>query len=73
MTSRSSSPLRPLAVRVPDAMAMIGIGRSKLYQFIAAGEIETIKAGASTLVLTQSLEDFVARRRDPRGAPVAEN
>ena len=40
----------PLAVRIPDAVRMTGIGRSKLYQLIASGKLETIKIGRCTLV-----------------------
>ncbi|WP_241527398.1 helix-turn-helix domain-containing protein [Sphingomonas leidyi] len=42
---------------------MLGIGKSKLYQFIAAGEIETVKVGRSTLVPTDSLKAFISSRR----------
>ncbi|WP_331458740.1 helix-turn-helix domain-containing protein [Sphingopyxis sp. H050] len=44
---------------------MLGIGKSTLYEMIAAGEIETIKIGRSTLVPTDSLRAFLARRRNP--------
>jgi excisionase family DNA binding protein len=33
----------PLAVRVPEACRLTGIGRSKLYELIAAGEIRIIR------------------------------
>lgn len=57
--------LEPVAVRIPRAAAMLGIGRSTLYLCIAAGEIETIKVGRSTLVPVDSLKAFVAARRAP--------
>ena len=56
-------PPEPLAVRIPQAARLIGIGRSTIYQFINAGEIETIKVGRSTLIPTDSLRDFIQRRR----------
>nr|WP_079247301.1 helix-turn-helix domain-containing protein [Sphingomonas turrisvirgatae] len=55
--------VEPLAVRIPQAAQMLGIGKSKLYQFIAAGEIETVKVGRSTLVPTDSLKAFISSRR----------
>ena len=60
----------PVAVRIPQAAAMLGIGRSTLYNCIAAGEIGTIKVGRSTLVPVEALKAFVASRmlertRDP--------
>lgn len=53
----------PLAVRIPQAARLLGIGRSTLYQFIASGEIETIKVGRSTLIPTDTLRAFIERRR----------
>lgn len=53
----------PIAVRIPQAARILGIGRSTLYQFISSGEIETIKVGRSTLIPTISLRQFVERRR----------
>lgn len=41
---------------------MLGIGRSTLYLFIAAGEIATLKLGRSTLVPVAGLKSFVERR-----------
>ncbi|WP_264592628.1 helix-turn-helix domain-containing protein [Sphingobium sp. B1D7B] len=54
---------RQLTVRVPDALAMLGIGRTKLYALIGKREIETIKIGKATLILVSSLEAFVERQR----------
>jgi len=56
--------VEPLALRIPQAAQMLGIGKSTLYEIIAAGEIETIKIGRSTLVPTDSLRSFLARRRN---------
>jgi hypothetical protein len=58
-----SLPLEPLTVRIPVAVQLTGIGRSKLYELIAAGEVETVKVGASTLVTVASLRRMVQRRR----------
>ena len=55
--------LTPITVRIPKAVAMLGIGRSKLYQFIQSGEIEIIKVGRTTLIPVESLRRFVNRRR----------
>lgn len=41
-----SNGAEPLAVRIPDAVRMTGIGRSKLYELIASGDLETIKIGS---------------------------
>lgn len=52
----------PITVRIPEACRLTGIGRSKLYELIAAGEIETIKIGTITLVPVASLTMFLGRR-----------
>jgi excisionase family DNA binding protein len=52
----------PIAVRVREACRLSGIGRSKLYGLIAAGEIEIIKIGRITLIPVASLASFLQRR-----------
>jgi len=52
----------PLRVRVREACRLTGIGRSKLYELIAAKEIETIKVGTITLKSMVSLKQFLERR-----------
>jgi excisionase family DNA binding protein len=56
----------PLAVRVREACRLTGIGRSKLYELIAAGHIEVMKVGSITLILTRSLECFLQARSGPK-------
>jgi excisionase family DNA binding protein len=53
---------RPLTVRIREACRLTGIGRSKLYELIAAGEIEIVKVGTITLVPVDSLAKFLQRR-----------
>lgn len=55
--------IEPIAMRVPEACRYIGTSRSTLYLLIARGEIEIIKLGATTLVLTDSLRAFIESRR----------
>jgi excisionase family DNA binding protein len=62
---RETAPMPPVAVRIPQAAAMLGIGRSTLYLCIAAGEIQTVKVGRSTLVPVDSLKSFIAARIAP--------
>lgn len=65
---RDAAVIEPVAVRIPRAAAMLGIGRSTLYLLIAAEEIETIKVGRATLVPVDSLKAFVASRRSSADA-----
>ena len=52
-------PLEPLSVRIPVAVQLTGIGRSKLYELIADGRLATVKIGASTLITVASLKALI--------------
>ena len=58
-------PVEPICVRINDAARMIGVGRTKLYELIADGEVETVKLGKSTRVITASLHRLIMRQRGP--------
>jgi excisionase family DNA binding protein len=53
---------RPFTVRIREACRLTGIGRSKFYELIEAGEIEVIKVGTITLVPVSSLTSFLRRK-----------
>ena len=52
-----------ITVRIADAVTMLGIGRSKVYELIGTCELETIKLGSATLILVESITALVERRR----------
>lgn len=57
----------PICIRIPEACRLTGIGRSKMYELIGAGEIEIIKVGTMTLVPMTALTEFIeALRRGQR-------
>ncbi|MBD2841861.1 helix-turn-helix domain-containing protein [Erythrobacter rubeus] len=62
-SQKRQTDIEPIAMRVPEACRYLGIGRSTLYVLIGEGEIEYIKLGSSTLVLTESLRTLVERKR----------
>lgn len=55
--------MEPIAVRILEAVRLTGIGRSKLYELIAAGDIETVKIGSCTLIPMASLHGLIERAR----------
>lgn len=69
---RHPAPIEPIAMRIPEACRYTGISRSTLYLLIASNEVEIIKLGASTLVLTDSLKQLVEARRRPGPASRAD-
>jgi excisionase family DNA binding protein len=56
-------PSEPICVKINDAARMIGVGRTKLYELIAAKQVEVVKFGKSTRVTTESLRALVTRLR----------
>lgn len=58
-------------MRIPDACRFTGISRSTLYLLIARGEVEIVKMGAATLVLTESLRGLIERQRGGRTSQTA--
>jgi hypothetical protein len=52
-------PLEPISVRIAVAIQLTGICRSKLYELISSGHLETVKVGASTLILVSSLKQLI--------------
>lgn len=64
-SARDTHAIEPITLRVPDACRYIGVSRSTLYVLIAGGEIEIVKLGCCTLVLTESLKALIAKRRGP--------
>src|SRR3546814_15446005 len=50
-------------MRIPDACRFTGLSRSSLYLLIARGEVEIVKMGAASLVLTESLRNLIERQR----------
>lgn len=49
-----------LAFTITEACHAVGIKRSKLYELIGQGRIETRKIGSRTIIPADSLRDLVA-------------
>lgn len=50
-----------LALRIPEAVNVSGLSRSKLYDEIKAGRLRAVKAGGRRLILRTDLEAYFAR------------
>lgn len=51
----------PANLTIAETIARYRIGRTRLYELIASGEIEAFKLGRRTLVRTSSLRAFFAK------------
>ncbi|WP_416909161.1 MAG: helix-turn-helix domain-containing protein [Polymorphobacter sp.] len=50
--------MEPLNVSIVEAARILGVGRSKAYELLAAGKLEGVKLGARTLVRVASIKAF---------------
>ncbi|WP_371432468.1 helix-turn-helix domain-containing protein [Novosphingobium sp.] len=57
--------LEPLTVRVSTAVRITGLSRSRIYELIQSGDIETVKVGRATLVQFRSLKALVSASSPP--------
>ncbi|NML13192.1 helix-turn-helix domain-containing protein [Sphingobium sp. AR-3-1] len=48
--------IEPLTVRISTAVRITGLSRSRIYELIQSGDLETTKVGRATLVQYRSLK-----------------
>ncbi|MGE5562465.1 MAG: helix-turn-helix domain-containing protein [Bacillota bacterium] len=53
----------PISVKIPEAVRLTGISRSRIYELMRSGDIEFAKVGSSTLILVESLRSFIQSHR----------
>lgn len=56
-----------IAVTIPEAVQMIGVGRSTLYGLMKDGKLTARKHGSRTLLLVDELDAFVRSLPTSRG------
>ena len=52
-----------LAVSPAEAARLVGIGRTKIYEAIGAGELKSLKIGSRRLVAIEALRDWLRNSR----------
>lgn len=57
-----------LMYRVPEAVEASGLARTRLYELMAAGEIESVKVGRARLIPGDALLAYVERVRQGAAA-----
>jgi excisionase family DNA binding protein len=64
MSNDSPEPMmEPISVRIPEAVRLTGLSRSRIYELMRSGDIAFAKVGSSTLVMVESLREFLIGRR----------
>ena len=54
-----------VVITVATAAAMLSIGRSRVYELIASGDLASVKLGASRRVTIKSIRQLLARSAMP--------
>jgi excisionase family DNA binding protein len=57
-----------LAYSIREAAAASGVGRTKLYQEMNAGNLKAVKLGSRTLIKSADLEAFVSSLAEKKSA-----
>ena len=60
-------PIAPLLLTPEQAAATLGICRTKVYQLITTGRLESVRIGTSRRIAVAVLEEFVERLRASAG------
>ncbi|MGW4492702.1 helix-turn-helix domain-containing protein [Streptomyces sp. NPDC004376] len=59
---RSAGDATLVALTVSEAARRIGIGRTKLYEYVSSGEIASVKIGSLRRIPAEAVSDFLVRR-----------
>ncbi len=51
-----------LLLRIPEVAETLGIGRTKIYEMIATGELPTIRVGRAVRISVTTLQKWVEER-----------
>jgi excisionase family DNA binding protein len=62
----NNGPIRPLLLTVPEAAALLSVGRTTLYELIGSGEISVVHIGRSCRVPVEAIYEFVSAKRSLR-------
>ena len=65
MSGPDSARPEPISVKVPEAVRMTGLSRSRIYELMRSGDITFAKVGSSTLIIVDSLRRFIHGRAGP--------
>jgi excisionase family DNA binding protein len=57
----STTKIEPLLLRVDEAAEALALSRTKVYELMASGELESVKLGRSRRVPVSALSDLLAR------------
>lgn len=57
--------VEPILYRPEDAARVLGIGRSKLFELLATGQVPSVQIGRARRVSRRALENYAERMEQP--------
>jgi excisionase family DNA binding protein len=54
--------LAPIAVGIPEACRLLGVGRTLLYDALKSGQLPTVRLGKRRLIPMTALQAFIANK-----------
>ncbi len=64
MERQQEAPTQRLLLRIPEAAKALGLGRTKIYELIAAGELPVIHVGRAVRVSVTALQKWVEEQNN---------
>ena len=58
--------MQSLLLRAEDVQRALGLGRSKVYELIASGELPVVRIGRSVRVPSKALDEWIERQTKVR-------
>ncbi len=65
--------LEKALLSITNFMTATNLGRTKVYQLIASGELETVKVGGRRLIPAEAMSDWIAKLRGEDASHVSPN
>ena len=62
----TAAEVAPLLLTIPQAAAVLAVGRTTVYELIGAGDLEAVHIGRWARVPVAALEEYVERQRRGR-------
>ena len=58
--------METLLLKIPEVMARLAVGQTKVYELMSSGELRSVKVGRARRVPSDDLERFMAELDDSR-------
>lgn len=58
--------METLLLKIPEVMARLAVGQTKVYELMSSGELRSVKVGRARRVPSDALERFMAELDDSR-------